>query len=201
MVLKYFKDLDSAVEAFLKGEIGVFPTDTVWGVGCILNSEKAIKRLYKIKKRDFKKPTAVLVASLEQAKELGKFDEKAERLARKYWPGGLTLVLPISPPRCFYSKIGLRVPDHDLLLKILQKTGPIAATSANFTGETAPIKRKEIREKFLKEVDFLIESKEPKEGQASTVVDITVRPFKVLREGVINLSPLFYPLTSLLAFL
>jgi len=189
------KNTDLAVGAFLEGKIGVFPTDTVWGVGCVLRNEKAIKRLYKIKRRDFKKPTAVLVASLKQAKKLGRFDKEAEELARKYWPGGLTLIVAISPPgwkifsprRRFPSKIGLRIPNNKRLLKILGKTGPIMATSANFAGEHAPTKKNQISKKFLKEVDFLVEGEEPKQAQASTVLDTTVKPFKILRQGSVIL--------------
>jgi len=197
--MEKIKNTDLAIDAFLEGKIGVFPTDTVWGVGCILGNKKATKRLYKIKRRNPKKPTAVLVASLKQAKKLGNFSKKAEKLVGKYWPGGLTLVVPLRfqhpacPAFCGASSahlrgggargIGLRAPNHKKLLKIFGKTGPVMAASANFAGEPPPTKKDEINKHFLEEVDFLVEGAEPKQTQASTVVDTTIRPFKVLRQG------------------
>jgi len=190
--MQIIKDMDSVVNLFLEGKVGVFATDTVWGAGCSLNNEEAIKRLYQIKKRKKDKPTAVLVADYKQAKELGQFNKEAEELVKRYWPGALTVIVPVKGRVTTLvtdknRKVGLRAPNNRLLFKVLKKAGPIVATSANFVGERPPTKKEEIDKVFLRQVDFLVEGGEPVEGLASTVLDTMVKPFKVLRQGSVDL--------------
>lgn len=190
--MKIIRDINSAAAEFKKGKIGVFPTDTVWGVGCILENEKAIRKLYKIKRREKDKPTAVLAADYKQAKRLGEFNKQAEILAQKYWPGGLTIIVPLkktmrSLAAADNKKIGIRVPKHHQLLKIIAQAGPLVTASANFKGQKTPAKKSEISNLLLKRVDFLFDGLELQGKLASTVVDTATIPFQVLRHGIVAL--------------
>lgn len=182
--------INKAVKVFKNGGVVIFPTDTVWGIGVSIDQLDAIQRLYQIKKRRKSKPTAVLVGSFSQAKALGKINKTARNLIKKYWPGGLTIVVKAKKgvPKIIQGKkgtVGLRMPNDKLILKILQKLGKgIVASSANFAGQTIPATRKEINSYLIKTADLLIEG-ESKGDLASTVVDFSKKPFKVLREGII----------------
>lgn len=179
-----------AVAQFLKqGKLVIFPTDTVWGVGCSTEKPEAIRRLYEIKGRLGKQPTAVLVASLDQAKKLGQFSARVERAARRLWPGPVTLIVPATTqaPRevlGIEKKIGLRIPQHPWLLAVLEEVpSGIVATSANFSGRPEPLKKSLIESEFRQQVDVVVEGVEAGEQVASTVVDTTTQPMTILREG------------------
>lgn len=182
--------IDQATKVFQKGGIVIFPTDTVWGIGVSIDQPQAIQKLYQIKKREKTKPTAVLVGSLVQAQQLGEINKKAESLIKKYWPGGLTIVIKAKKgiPRVIQGKggtVGLRMPDHKLILKILTKLEKgIVASSANFAGQPLAVKRELIDQQLIEMVDLFIKGKS-KRNLASTVIDLTKKPFKISRKGVI----------------
>jgi L-threonylcarbamoyladenylate synthase len=178
-----------AVKIINRGGLVIFPTDTVWGLGASVESQGAIKKLYQIKNR-YNQPTAVLVASLTQAQALGVFNSSAKKLARQFWPGGLTIVVKAkkNTPQfiCSQNKtIGLRMPYHSDLLKFLNqfKYG-LVASSANFKGKPAPISYQMIDPRIKLLADYILPGKNL--GQAaSTVIDTTVKPLQVIREGII----------------
>lgn len=187
--------IDQATKVFQKGGVVIFPTDTVWGIGVSIDQPQAIQKLYQIKKREKTKPTAVLVGSLVQAQQLGEINKKAESLIKKYWPGGLTIVVKAKKgvPRIIQGKggtVGLRMPDHKLILKILTKLEKgIVASSANFAGQPLVTKRELIDQQLIEMVDLFIKGKS-KRNLASTVIDLTKKPFKILRKGIIALEKL-----------
>ena len=128
----------------IKNKVIAFPTDTVYGVGCLIDDELSIKRIYELKKRDQDKPLAILVGSIEQANDIVKaLPKKAVELMEKHWPGALTIVCEkndnvpsfLNP---LYKTIGIRMPKSNIALAILQKYGPMAVTSVNKSGE-APL--------------------------------------------------------------
>ncbi|HKZ34988.1 MAG TPA: L-threonylcarbamoyladenylate synthase [Patescibacteria group bacterium] len=175
---------------FARGNIGVFPTDTVYGVGCALSREDAIERLYQIKKRPEHQPTALLIDSFAQVKEFFRdVPEEAKRLMKTYWPGALTIVFPCrkegisSRLQGKGGTIGVRMPDYDILRTIIRTLGePLVATSANFKGEETPVLYSDIKKEFLDLVDFCLEG--VVEGsKASTVVEIVDGAVHVLRQG------------------
>lgn len=187
------KDQISEAAGILQsGGIVIFPTDTVWGIGASLNNPQAIKRLYQIKKREKTKPTAVLVGSFFQAEQLGEITQKAKELIKKHWPGGLTIIIKAkqSVPRVVQGKtgaVGLRIPDHKLLLKLLDKLGTgIAAGSANFAGRPAPASRGMIDQRLIERIDLVLEG-ECGGRLPSTVIDARDKVFKIIRQGSVKI--------------
>ena len=184
-------EINKAIRILQGGGVIIFPTDTVWGIGASINRLDAIKRLYSIKKRERTKATAVLVGSLIVANRLGLINQRAKELTDEFWPGGLTLVVKtrgnIPEIICGKNKtIGLRQPNNLVTLKLLEKmkTGLVTA-SANFAGQPAPKEREDIDQLLIDKTDFLLEGKAGCK-QPSTVVDITIKPFKILRKGEVN---------------
>jgi len=174
--------LDKALNVLKKGGVIIFPTDTVWGIGASLKSQRGIKKLYQIKRREKGKPTAVLVADKKMAQNLGIINKEAEKLIDKYWPGGLTIVVKGKSG----GTIGLRQPNQPLILKLIKNLGTgLVAASANFSGRPAPKTRKELDPQLVKLADLVL-SGEARGGPASAVVDTTVKPFVIIRK-----SPLF----------
>lgn len=188
--------IDEAIELFKIGKIGIFPTDTAFGIGCVIDNENSVSRLFKMRKRPENKPTPVLVNSMKMAEEFTKsiIANDVKELTVKYWPGGLTLVLPCvnrdipSLVRGGTDTLGVRMPNHDLILEIIEKVGkPILAPSANFAGEKTPFLIEQVDPSLVRLVDFVLEGdcygKSP-----STVLDCTQKPYKILREGAVKLD-------------
>jgi len=178
------KKLKEIKEVFLKGGIVALPTETVYGLAVLSSSKEAVKKLYEIKKRDLAKPFSLCVANKEGAFFLfSPLPPYGFRLAEKFWPGPLTIV--------FYDrkgerKIGVRVPAHKTLVKILEEVKePVCLPSANISGEREVTTSREVEEIFSQKIDLLVEAEPPLYNKASTVVDLTFHPVKILREGVI----------------
>ena len=176
-------DINGAVEILRSGGIIIFPTDTVWGIGVAADNPVAIRKFYQIKKRETNKPTAILVANLEQAERLGQFSDEVRRVAERYWPGAVTIVVPGRNG----GTVGLRVPEDPVVQELCRQTGGIMAGSANFAGEAAPMKREEISSELVKQVDLVVEG-ECGGQEASTVIDTTVKPWKILRQGLVKVK-------------
>jgi len=185
-------EVEKAVEILNKGGIIIFPTETVYGIGCLLSHPKSIKKLYSLKKRDPSQPTSVLCSSLEQTKEFVYFNQMAERLAKELWPGPLTICLPAKenvPEEVLGAggTLGIRAPGKswvsDLLLKL---NAPILAPSANFKGEKPPTKFAEIDKNLAHLVDYVV-AREPGGQKPSTVVVFEGKDnYKITREGDIT---------------
>lgn len=182
--------IPEAVEAVRSGEVVGLPTDTVYGLGVDPQNEAAVSRLYELKGRPEHRPVGLLVGSVEQAREVGVIEGAAEQLAREHWPGALTLVVT---PRVVLADwvgdkvlrtVGIRVPDHELALELLNQTGPLAVTSANLSGERETMSNIEARRIFGQAVSVYLEGVSPG-GEASTVVDTTRHQLVVLRQGPI----------------
>lgn len=187
------QELKQAIDVLNQGGIVIFPTDTVWGIGCRLDKPESIKKLYKIRKRPENQAFPVLVSSVEQAKEYYKtLPIEVEELLKKYWPGGLTVV--------YYAKkagtIGLRMPNHKDLLYLIYNIGvPVLGPSANFHGEKTPVLFSDLNPELVKLVDFVLPG-ESLGGQSSTVVDCTQNPWKILRQGMVHLVVLYIDTTD-----
>jgi L-threonylcarbamoyladenylate synthase len=172
--------LEQAIEILKSGGILIFPTETVYGIGTLASNEKGIKRIYEIKKRSSDKPLQILIADPKQVEMLASgISVKARELMKKYWPGPLTLVFKAASG----NSVGIRMPKHDWLLKLIKETGPLAASSANLSGETEPISAQEVKI----EADLLIDGGKCKLGEASSVVDVSTDPPLILREGKIKI--------------
>src|SRR5579859_7490585 len=189
------EDVQKAIKIIKNGGIVVYPTDTVFGIACRIDDEVAIKRLFTIKQRSEKQSVPVLVDSIVMAeKYLLPISRKVkEQLMKPYWPGGLTIVLPCdtrkvpSLIRGGGNTLGVRIPDNKLLQEIIRQVGiPITGTSANFHGQTTPSKKVELNPEFIKLVDFVLPGK-CNNNLSSTVIDCSVSPWKILREGVVKI--------------
>lgn len=159
------------------GGVIAFPTETVYGIGALIGSRKGINKIFKLKKRPRNKPLQILVPSLAEARKIAKFNPAALALARKEWPGPLTLVLPALKGK---KTIGVRVPDHPLTLNLLRKTGPLAATSANESGRKPALTAIDVIA-ALPDLDLVIDGGKAKLGKASRVIDLTGPEPRVLR--------------------
>ena len=178
--------LQRAAELLRSGEMVAFPTDTVYGVGVSAAQPERIDALLALKQRPAEKRIPILVADLAQAVETGWVaDERAHRLSDRFWPGALTLVLasPSGETQAF------RAPDHAVALDLIRRTGPILATSANRSGEPDTLGADDVLIAFATQQDELaavVDGGAVPGGIASTVLDLSVTPARVLREGPIG---------------
>ncbi len=176
-----------AVEAIRAGGLIVLPTDTVYGIGCAPSNPQAIDRLFEAKRRPRSLVLPVLVADVAAAERLALMDDRARRLAERFWPGALTLVLPRTEQSASWplgeerETVGLRVPASETALELLRETGPLAVTSANLSGAPTLATCEEVRAVFATAVAVYLCADEQMGGRASTVVDVAGG--RVLREG------------------
>jgi L-threonylcarbamoyladenylate synthase len=181
-----------AVNALRRGELVVLPTDTVYGVAARPDLASATARLFEAKGRPRDLSLPVLVADREDAARVAALDARARRLADRFWPGGLTLVvLRAEASRAWdlgedRDTVGLRVPDHDATRTILREAGPLAVTSANRSGEPTPPTCEGVRADLQDAVAVYVCDDARPPGPPSTVVDLTGEDPKVLREGALE---------------
>ncbi len=167
-----------------KGGVVAFPTETVYGLGANLLDKKAVERIYKIKNRPRNKPLTVHVADTASVKKItGKIPLRAAKLIEKYWPGPLTVILRDRRGK----KTGFRMPDNKIALDLIRKAGvPVVAPSANISGNKPPRDAKEVLRDLDGKIDLVIDGGKTAIGIESTVVDMTGRTPRILREGAIS---------------
>ncbi len=168
-----------------------FPTDTVYGVGALVFREAAVQRLYRVKGRSTDKAIAVLVAhNADLLNIAGVLTRSAQRLADKFWPGPLTLVVPKHPslPQAVSAlpTVGVRQPDHPLMRQLLALTGPLAVTSANRSGEPNTLTAQEVLAQLDGRIDLILDGGRVNGGVPSTVVDCTGDEPVILRAGPVS---------------
>lgn len=194
--------ISDAVAALREGNLVVFPTDTVYGIASRPDDPASTARLFDAKERPRGLELPVLVPDERSAREVAVFDDRADLLAARWWPGALTLVLPRSATSADWdlggdpTTVGVRVPRHPLALALLARSGPLAVTSANRSGSPTPSACEEIYAAFGDRVDVYLCEDVPLEGAASTVVDLAHGEAKVLREGAIPSTELLAALRS-----
>jgi L-threonylcarbamoyladenylate synthase len=181
-----------AIEHLRAGRIVAIPTDTVYGIAAWMNLPDAIERLFAAKRRPPERAVAVLLADAGQAWTLGVRTPAASALGDRFWPGGLTLVLPVRPdarlPRVLAAgapTIGVRVPDHDAPRALARALGPLPTTSANVSGEPDARDAGEIARRLGSAVALVVDGGPIHGGPASTVVDCSVDPPALRRVGAI----------------
>ncbi len=183
----------SAADAIRNGELVIFPTETVYGLAADATNEAAVKRVFNAKGRFEKQPLPVQVASLNEISKAVEFvPESARRLAELYWPGPLTLILtkaaglPMSVTGGSET-VGIRVPDNPVALALLKEVGtPIVATSANISGDPAATNAADAIKGVGEHVSVVLDGGDSRIGVASTVVDVSTTPAKILRRGSIS---------------
>lgn len=187
--------ISEAIETIKKGGIVIYPTDTAFGIGCRIDDLKAVDRLFKIRRRPMTQATPVLVDSIKMSLTcLSSPSDIVRRLMKTYWPGALTIVAPCktnliySPIRGGGKNLGVRMPDHKTALSIIHGVGvPILGPSANFHGAPTPFRFEDLDPELTKLVDFVVPGT-CKAGNVSTVVDCTVTPFRIVRQGAVSLG-------------
>lgn len=175
----------------------IYPTDTAFGIGCRIDRPDAIDRLFKLRKRSPVQAVPVLVCSKKMA--LAYFDNPSDvvrRLMDKYWPGALTIVASCnkefvySPIRGGGNNIGLRMPNHEITLSIIRGVNvPILGPSANFHGIPTPYRQEDLDPELVKLVDLVVPGT-CSVGNESTVVDCSVDPYVIIRQGAVQLLTL-----------
>ncbi len=174
------------------GLVVAIPTDTVYGIAADMGFPDAIERLFAVKRRPPEKAVAVLLADADQAWTLGVATPHARVLGERFWPGGLTLVLPLRPdavlPRVLAAglpTVGVRVPDHEAPRALARILGPLPTTSANLSGEPDARDAREIAERLGDALALVLDGGPIHGGPASTVVDCTLDLPSILRAGAI----------------
>lgn len=173
------------------GGVAVIPTDTLYGIAANPLLTNVVKKVYRIKERPLNKPIPVLVSSIAKSKELVCWNRLAEKLAEKYWPGPLTIVLPAKEKvpgilRSEAGKLGVRMPDHDVALAIIEESGGyVTGTSANISALPPARRVEELDPRIIERVDIVVDSG-PTLGKPSTVVEVVDRGRVIkVREGAI----------------
>ncbi|GAB4581267.1 MAG: hypothetical protein Fur0022_40140 [Anaerolineales bacterium] len=184
--------LHHAVDVLRNGGMVAFPTDTVYGLGSLAFDALSVDRLYIAKGRSHEKAIAVLLTGVEQLVQVAQnLSEASLELAKKFWPGPLTLVVQKHPnvPDAIspLPTVGVRVPDHLVALKLLAMAGPLAVTSANLSGEKNTNSAKEVMEQLKGRIHLILDGGRSPGGVPSTVVDCTTPEPKVLRPGPISM--------------
>lgn len=178
----------------LKGKIVCFSTDTVFGVGALMNDVIAVKKIYALKHRDFNKPLAILASKVEDILPyIDSFPKEVKELMDKYWPGALTIIFnknknTENKVNEEFKTVGFRIPASNIALDILEKFGPMATTSINLSGEAPLNDYKSIVDAFGDKIDYIIEDTEPSINVSSTVVDASTDNWKILREGSVKIK-------------
>jgi L-threonylcarbamoyladenylate synthase len=182
-------ELADALGALSAGEVIAAATDTVYGLLCDPANPAAVDRLYALKRRPAALELTLLSATGADLEGLVSWTAPAARLAAEFWPGPLSLVLPIAGRRLAIprqgSTLSVRVPRHDALRALLRRSGPLASTSANRHGSGAATSAAQVRDQFGDEVTVVIAGGRPG-GVASTIIDCSVTPPRVLRDGPID---------------
>ena len=182
--------IDSAVEVLRRGGVVAYPTDTFYGLAVDPRNAEAVAALFALKGRDAGKPSPLIAGSMEQARAAVAFTPLAERLATRFWPGPLSLILPADDGLCRAvlgggTTAAVRVPDDDVARSLALAFGAcITATSANVSGRPPAKTAAEIDAEVLARADFVIEGTSPG-GEPSTMVDVTSEVPRLVRAGAI----------------
>ena len=180
-----------AANTLRNGGIVIFPSDTVFGIGCRVGDPAAIRKLYKIRNRPEEKPSLILAESIKQVEIYAYLTKEAKILAERFWPGPLTMILKAKKEVSKLvlgedNSIGIRVPNLPYLKNLIKQVGePILAPSANFTGKRPPKIFSEIDRNLTELVDYVLKI-DCGSGKPSTVVRMIGSNHKILREGAIK---------------
>jgi L-threonylcarbamoyladenylate synthase len=188
------KGINQAVKKILDGEIIFIPTDTVYGIAANPYNNKAIKKIFSIKKRSLNNSLVLLCSNYKMAKKYAIFNKIANNLIKNFWPGPLTLILKKTAHSKISKKwlsknnsIGIRVPDHNVTKKIIDKCKfPIFCTSANISGKKSCRNIKDVVKNFKNEKITIINGGKTKFKKESTIIDVTENKIKILRKGYLN---------------
>lgn len=182
------------------GGLVVYPTDTVYGLGCDPFNVKAVKRVFRVK-GGRKKPLPILACSVADLEKIARLSDVARKIGAKFWPGPLTVIVPKKPalPDIVTNEldsVGVRVPKHDIAIQLIRLSdGLLVGTSANKTGQKPPCTASEALEQLGEEVDVVLEGGKALLEKPSTVADLTREELKILRKGPVALKDILEALS------
>lgn len=193
----------AAIEVLRAGGLVAMPTDTVYGIGVALAAEDGLPRLFAAKDRPLDRAIVLLVADLEQAASVGVLSAAARLLAERFWPGGLTLVLPQAQgarlPAVLTagtSTIGVRLPDHESPRALARALGPLPVTSANLSGRPDARDAAQVLAQLGARIDLVLDDGPARGGVPSTVLDCSGELPRILRSGAIAPDDVFATLEA-----
>lgn len=195
-------DAEKCASIVKRGGVVVFPTDTIYGIGCDPYNDAAVKRIFRIKGRDEKKPLPVLAYSAQDAEKLIALGRTGMALAKKYWPGALTIVAPITDNRISpivtagSMNLAARVPANRCVLLLLKHCKYLVGTSANLSGQKSLKSVKEVLGSGLAGFDALLDGGAVEKGVESSIVDVAGATAKVVREGAIKAEEIYRSLET-----
>lgn len=181
---------DSKLMQLLQGgAVGVLPTDTVYGLVCRAGDETAVKRLYSLKNRE-NKPGTVIAASIDQLVELG-LKYRYLKAVKQFWPNPISIIIPnheLDHIHLGKQGIAVRIPKHKVLCALLEQTGPLLTSSANYSGEPESTNIEMAQEYFDDKVDFYVDGGDLSARKPSTVIRIVDDAVEVLRQGAVKVN-------------
>ena len=189
--------IPKALEVLQAGGLVAFPTDTVYGVGALAFDGKAVESIYKAKDRPIEKAIPILIGDTEDITKISsEVPPMAKKLAERFWPGPLTIVVPkhLSLPDSVSAKntVGVRVPDHLVARSVLRAAGPMAVTSANLSGQPSPSTAQEVFTQLNGRIALILDGGKTPGGVPSTLVDCTGSQPIVVRQGPISLNQILF---------
>lgn len=191
------REIEEAASFLKAGKLVAFPTDTVYGIGADVFNEKAVQQIFAVKKRGPDKPLQVLISRRSDLQDIAEdHSEVLDRLMSEFWPGPLTLVMKAKEDfprqvRCGRDTIGVRMPSNTVALRLIEAFGrPIAATSANISGHPDPVDAADVMKHLGGKVHLILDGGSTPGNTPSTVLDISVYPPVVLRQGKLAIEDL-----------
>ena len=185
-----------AAEIIKSGGVIAFPTETVYGLGANAFDDEACRKIYHVKGRPLDKPLSLMVANREMIYQIAEVSPLAESLINEFLPGPLTLILPKNAVVSDFvtageQTVGIRMPDNEIALALIRAANcPIAAPSANLSGQQPPTIAQEVYNAFKGKIPLILDGGPCQFGISSTIVDLTGSVPRILREGAISLNDL-----------
>jgi L-threonylcarbamoyladenylate synthase len=186
--------ITSCASIVSSGGVIVFPTDTVYAIGCNPYNDKAVERVFEIKGRNLARPFPVLAANINDVERVVSLGKTGKKLAAMFWPGGLTIISKLvdsalsSKVTAGQMTIGVRIPNNACAIQLLEHCKYLVGTSANISGEKSARSVSEVVASSLRGFDAILDGGSTKDGQESTIIDLSSDIPQLIREGVISVS-------------